>query len=188
MASLDAPPPAQRSSPSAPRPRRTAQRPRSTAGASSRHLLKAISWRIVGTIDTFLLSMLLLTFLGPLLGLEPAPGGVARTAGLIAATEILTKIALFWMHEWGWARLHWGARSGPRDRRWRSFAKAFSWRLFASLDTTILALIFTGSLRMAISIGGAEVITKIFLYYLHERAWERVAIGKPSVALPPDPA
>ncbi len=168
MASLDAPSPAPRS--------------RRTAGAASRHLLKAISWRIVGTLDTFLLSMLLLTFLGPLLGLAPTHGGHARTAGLIAATEVATKIALFWVHEWAWARLHWGARAGPRDQRWRSFAKAFSWRLFASLDTTILALIFTGSLRMAISIGGAEVITKIFLYYLHERAWERVAIGKPNTA------
>lgn len=172
MASLDTPSPAPRARP--------------TAGAASRHLLKAISWRIVGTIDTFLLSMLLLTFLGPLLGLEAAHGGHARTAGLIAMTEVATKIALFWLHEWGWARLHWGARSGPRDQRWRSFTKAFSWRLFASLDTTILALIFTGSLRMAISIGGAEVITKVILYYLHERAWERIPIGK-SRAVPADP-
>jgi len=151
--------------------------PHRPARSSRRYLLKAITWRMVGTLDTFLLSMLLLTFLGPLLGLE-SPHSHAKTAGLIAVTEVVTKIALFYGHEWLWGRFHWAATSGPREQRRRSFIKAFSWRLFASLDTTILALIFTGSLKMAISIGGAEVITKIFLYYLHERAWERVPLGR----------
>ena len=38
----------------------------------------------------------------------------------------------------------------------------------------ILALIFTGNIGTAISIGGFEVITKLVLYFFHERVWARV--------------
>ncbi|KPF61846.1 hypothetical protein IP88_15315 [alpha proteobacterium AAP81b] len=145
--------------------------------SSRRFLAKAISWRIVGTLDTFILSVLLLTFLGPWLGIQEHSRGHTGTAGLIALTEVATKIALFYVHEWLWARLHWGLGSTKEQHR-RSLMKAVAWRVFASLDTTILALIYTGNLKMAVSIGGAEVITKIFLYYLHERAWERITLGK----------
>lgn len=152
------------------------------ARSSRRHLLKAISWRIVGSFDTFILSMLMLTFLGPLLGIHASAGGHAKTAGLIAITEVITKIALFWAHEWLWAHLPWAVgadgKGRAKDQHRRSVLKAFSWRLFASLDTTLLAFLFTGSLKLAISIGGAEVATKIILYYFHERAWERVPLGK----------
>jgi len=155
--------------------------PKKSAGKSRRFLLKAISWRIVGTLDTFILSMLMLSFLGPLLGIHASTGGHAKTAGLIAITEVITKIALFWGHEWLWAHLPWAVgadgKGRAKEQHRRSILKAFSWRVFASLDTTLLAFIYTGSLKLAISIGGAEVATKIFLYYFHERAWERV-LGK----------
>lgn len=150
--------------------------PHRPARSSVRYLAKAVSWRVVGTLDTFILSILLLTFLGPLLGLEAHARGHAKTAGLIAVTEVATKIALFYVHEWLWARWSWAV--GPREQHRRSLVKAVSWRFFASLDTTLLAFLYTGSLKMAASIGGAEVITKIFLYYLHERAWERVPLGR----------
>ncbi|WP_244436661.1 MULTISPECIES: DUF2061 domain-containing protein [Bradyrhizobium] len=35
----------------------------------------------------------------------------------------------------------------------------------------MLSFIFTGSVKVAGSIAGAEAITKMILYYLHERAW-----------------
>ncbi len=151
-----------------------------------RNLAKAISWRVVGTADTFILSLVLLTFLGPLLGIEAPAVHHARTAGLIAATEIVTKIALYFFHEWLWGRVRWGVIAGPdgriRELGRRSGVKTFTWRLFASLDTTILALVFTGSLKMAVSIGGAEVATKLILYYLHERIWARIRFGLPAGA------
>jgi uncharacterized membrane protein len=53
----------------------------------------------------------------------------------------------------------------------RSFAKAVSWRTLGSIDTFILGLIFTSSVKLAGSIAITEVFTKIVLYYLHERAW-----------------
>jgi uncharacterized membrane protein len=59
-----------------------------------RSLAKAVSWRVTGTVDTFLISWLI-------------TGEVLLASG-IALTEILTKIFLFWMHERVWNRITWG--------------------------------------------------------------------------------
>jgi uncharacterized membrane protein len=59
----------------------------------------------------------------------------------------------------------------------RSLMKAVSWRTLGSIDTFILGLIFTSSLKAAGSIAGTEVITKILLYYFHERAWAHILWG-----------
>lgn len=53
----------------------------------------------------------------------------------------------------------------------RHMAKAVSWRILGTLDTTILAWIITGSFELGAMIGGVEVITKTLLYYFHERVW-----------------
>jgi len=64
------------------------------------------------------------------------------------------------------------------DSHARSIAKAVSWRVTGSLDTFILALLITGSGAWAGSIAGAEMVTKIVIYYLHERAWSWVRWGR----------
>lgn len=64
------------------------------------------------------------------------------------------------------------------DTRSRSFAKAISWRVTGSVDTMIISLVITGSLKLAAAIGFTEVVTKSVLYYLHERAWLRVPYGR----------
>jgi uncharacterized membrane protein len=61
-----------------------------------------------------------------------------------------------------------------RDSHSRSFAKAVSWRLLGSVDTLILSFIFTGSITLAGTIASTEMVTKVLLYYLHERAWTLV--------------
>ena len=60
----------------------------------------------------------------------------------------------------------------------RSFAKTISWRALGSLDTLVLGYIFTGSLKIAGSIASAEVVTKVVLYYLHERGWAHIKWGR----------
>ncbi|HVY35398.1 MAG TPA: DUF2061 domain-containing protein [Caulobacteraceae bacterium] len=129
------------------------------ADSHGRALAKAVSWRVIGTVDTFLWSWLIT--------------GHASWAGAIAATEIGTKIFLFYLHERAWRLLRWAP-----DAHIRSLIKAVSWRFFGSLDTFVLSLIFTGSAKYAVSIATAEALTKIVLYYLHERAWRRVKWGR----------
>lgn len=65
-----------------------------------------------------------------------------------------------------------------QDSPVRSLAKAISWRVTGSLDTIMLAWFFSSEITVAVSIGLTEVVTKIVLYYLHERAWTRISLGK----------
>lgn len=53
----------------------------------------------------------------------------------------------------------------------RHLAKTISWRIIGTLDTMILSAIITGSWAIGLTIGGIEVLTKMILYFLHERAW-----------------
>jgi uncharacterized membrane protein len=67
-----------------------------------------------------------------------------------------------------------------RDSHHRSIAKAVSWRATGTLDTFILSYLITGNLVFAGSIAGVETMTKIGLYYAHERVWSRIAWGRRS--------
>ena len=60
------------------------------------------------------------------------------------------------------------------DSRTRSLAKALSWRITATLTTALIAYIVTGEMDTAVMIGGIEFILKFFIYYGHERAWNRI--------------
>ena len=53
----------------------------------------------------------------------------------------------------------------------RHILKTISWRVIGTLDTMILSWIITGNWKWGVAIGGVEVITKMVLYYFHERAW-----------------
>ncbi|OGX12430.1 MAG: hypothetical protein A2351_05260 [Omnitrophica bacterium RIFOXYB12_FULL_50_7] len=65
-----------------------------------------------------------------------------------------------------------------KEKHWRSVAKAASWRVTGTVDTIVISWIITGHFKMALSIGAVEVFTKMFLYYLHERIWNRVKAGR----------
>jgi uncharacterized membrane protein len=64
------------------------------------------------------------------------------------------------------------------DTHSRSFAKAISWRITGTIDTMVISLIVTGSVKLAATIGVTEVATKSLLYYLHERAWLKIPYGR----------
>ena len=60
----------------------------------------------------------------------------------------------------------------------RSLAKTLSWRILATSDTFVISWLITGTLSMAGAIAGIEVVTKMFLYYGHERIWNKIKWGK----------
>ncbi len=127
--------------------------------AAGRALAKAVTWRVVATLDTFLWSYLVT--------------GAPISAGQIASFETVTKIALFYGHERIWRLFGWNSAA-----RLRSLLKAISWRLVGSADTFLLSLIVTGSAKYAVSIASLEAASKIAIYYLHERAWRRAPWGR----------
>jgi len=64
------------------------------------------------------------------------------------------------------------------EKHYRSVVKAISWRTVGTLDTMIVSYFVTGNLVMAASIGTIEVLTKIVIYYCHERIWNKLSFGK----------
>ena len=53
----------------------------------------------------------------------------------------------------------------------RHLLKTLTWRIIGTIDTMLIAWLVTGSISIGASIGGIEVITKMILYYTHERVW-----------------
>ena len=53
----------------------------------------------------------------------------------------------------------------------RHALKTITWRIVGTLDTFFLSWFITGRLKIGATIGGIEVITKMVLYYFHERIW-----------------
>jgi sulfate adenylyltransferase large subunit len=62
----------------------------------ARSILKAASWRMTGSLDTFILAAFIT--------------GSPKAAGAVALTEILTKTALYYFHERIWVLIPWGKR------------------------------------------------------------------------------
>ncbi len=60
----------------------------------------------------------------------------------------------------------------------RSIVKSISWRIIGTLDTIVISWIVTGTLTMAFSIGLVELVTKMALYFFHERIWNNISWGK----------
>jgi uncharacterized membrane protein len=60
----------------------------------------------------------------------------------------------------------------------RSIAKALSWRAIATVITSALALAITGQWEFAAAIGIADTSLKFFVYFAHERFWNRVNFGR----------
>jgi len=73
-----------------------------------------------------------------------------------------------------------------RESHPRSFVKAVSWRALGSIDTFVLSLLWTSSTATAASIAGTEVVTKIMLYYFHERLWALIPWGHGRSVQQPD--
>ena len=64
------------------------------------------------------------------------------------------------------------------EKPYRSFVKALSWRATGTVDTILISFLVTGHAKAAFTIGLVELFTKIFLYYCHERIWNRLSFGR----------
>ena len=124
---------------------------------SKRHLAKTLTWRSIGTLDTLFLSWLITGDLG--IGFQ------------IGLAELLTKMLLYYAHERAWFQ------SKMTDSNKRHVMKTFSWRAIGTLDTVILSWIVTGNPLMGLKIGSLEVISKMVLYFLHEKIWYKINYG-----------
>lgn len=128
-----------------------------------RHIAKTITWRLVGTIDTFILSWFISG--DPFIGLK------------IGLSEIITKMTLYYLHERAWLKINFSKNGETLESKKRHLAKTVTWRLIGTLDTMLIAWFISGDPLTGLKIGFAEIITKMLLYYFHERVWYKVNFG-----------
>jgi uncharacterized membrane protein len=89
----------------------------------------------------------------------------------IGLFEVVTKMVLYYLHERLWFRIR------IAESHKRHILKTLSWRFIGTLDTIVLSWVITGNPLTGLKIGAVEVITKMVLYYLHERTWYNVNYG-----------
>ena len=131
-----------------------------------RHIAKTITWRLVGTADTMLLAWFITG--NPLTGFK------------IGGLEAVTKMILYYLHERLWYRINFRKvkdESKFEVSKKRHIAKTIMWRAIGTIDTMILGWIISGDPMTGVKVGGAEVVTKMILYYFHERIWYRINFG-----------
>ena len=139
-----------------------------------RSLVKGVSWRVTGTLDTIVIASLVTHDFS--------------TALKIGFVEVFTKVALYYGHERVWQKIKWGqpktsevwgAAKPKSESHVRSFVKGISWRITGTVDTMLISYFVTGNPLTALKIGGVEIFTKLALYYLHERVWQKIKWGQP---------
>lgn len=134
--------------------------------SQKRHIAKTITWRIVGTLDTIALSWFIT--------------GNPWTGFKIGLAEVFTKMVLYYLHERVWFNSNLSKSGIIRESRRRHIAKTLTWRGVGTLDTMLLSWAITGNPLTGLQIGLAELLTKMILYYLHERVWYRTNFGLPN--------
>ncbi len=131
-----------------------------------RSLLKGISWRFIATTDTILV-VLLITCLYGKCSIEDALK--------IGAIEFLIKLLVYYVHERIWEHY----RKGVVITKLRTILKTVSWRVVATSITFLISGAILNSFNeVALFIALTELITKLVLYYFHERLWLRLPLGR----------
>ena len=131
-----------------------------------RSLLKSFSWRIIAISDTILIVLLVTCSFGD------CSFGNALAIGFL---EFFIKFIAYFIHERIWLSIQFEKRLGVT----RTLFKTLSWRVIATVITFFVAgEILNTKDNTAFYIAGIEVFTKSLLYYMHERLWLILPLGK----------
>lgn len=122
-----------------------------------RHILKALTWRLIGTLDTFIIAYVVSNNIS--IGFQ------------LSAVDFLLKFIFYYLHEriWFFSKIS-KAKS-------RHLYKTLTWRVFASLTTLLVTFALTGNPLAGFKISIGETITKTLLYYFHEKIWYKINFG-----------
>mgnify|MGYP003120701265 FL=1 len=131
-----------------------------------RSILKGISWRCIATADTILV-VLLITCLNGNCSID--------SAIKIGFFEFFIKLAVYYVHERVWQKILLGKEVNPRQ----TLYKTISWRIIATTGTFIISgLVLNAFDEIALYVALAELVSKFILYYIHERIWLRLPLGR----------
>ena len=131
-----------------------------------RSILKSISWRIIAISDTILIVLVVTCILGD------CGFGNALKIGVL---DFLIKFIAYFIHERIWLSIQFEKRFGITI----TLFKTLFWRVVATVITFFVAdEILNTKDNTTFYIAGIEVFTKSLLYYIHERLWLILPLGK----------
>lgn len=116
-----------------------------------------MTWRFIGTIDTFVFAYIIT--------------GDLNEGFSISGITTLTKLLWYYIHE------RWWFNSSIPDANKRHIIKTFSWRGIGTLDTIFFGWLITGNPFMSLKIGAFETVSKMLLYFVHEKLWYKINYG-----------
>ena len=116
-----------------------------------------MTWRFIGTIDTLIFAWLIS---------EDLYEGIS-----ISGVTTFTKLVWYYLHE------RWWFNSTILDSNKRHLIKTFTWRGVGTLDTIFFAWLITENPLTGLKIGGIETVSKMLLYFGHEKLWYKVNYG-----------
>ena len=59
----------------------------------------------------------------------------------------------------------------------RHLLKTITWRIIGTIDTMLIGWLVSGDPLVGLTIGSVEILTKMFLYFIHERVWYKIDFG-----------
>lgn len=131
-----------------------------------RSIIKGISWRLIATTDTILV-VLLVTCLTGNCSID-----FAIKIGFI---EFFLKLLVYYFHERIW---QFALKDGVITKNETLF-KTISWRIIATSMTFLISgTVLNAFNEIALYIALTETVTKFVLYYLHERIWILLPLGR----------
>ena len=131
-----------------------------------RSVLKGISWRFIAFADTIAVVLFVTCLLG---------NCSIEDAIKIGASEFLLKLAIFYLHERLWLR-YLGKQATTNKE---ILYKSISWRIVATTTTFIISgIVLNGFNEIALYIALTELFTKFVLYYIHEKIWLKIPLGR----------
>jgi len=122
-----------------------------------RHIAKTISWRLLGSFDTFIIVFLI-------------TDNISYSYNMLIL-EFFIKSFMYFFHERLWIRVKINLSIK------RHIFKTFSWRLIAVLTTLLISLIITNDIKIGTQITLIETLSKMILYFIHERIWYKTKFG-----------
>lgn len=133
-----------------------------------RTIFKVVSWRIILTIS-HIVNAFIVT-------------GSIITGLKIAGLATVINSVLYWVHERIWNWIQWNRRSADQSKfvegNPRSLGKMISWRVLITVSNFLIPFILTGSWGSAVLFAGMATFVNMFIFWSHERIWNRIRYGK----------
>jgi len=135
----------------------------------SRTVYKIISWRILMNISQFV---------G---GLVVSHGDITIASKILIGSIIINTLC-YYIHERGWNKIDLGKLESNKLRFYeripRSLGKLVTWRILMTVTQFTIGYMSSGSINTALLFLGWATIVNSLIFFIHERVWNRISLGK----------